>query len=288
MLHFCSHKEILRFAATSKRYCKVIANSVSLQLHIELEENGLEIITGTRKGNATYSLLLDELVRYRDAWLNLMFEKPTQQTPMERNPTWRWELREGSYAMAFSSAPSTSLDPDSLWVMSLDHLNALNQVTFQGHFHDFVSSLEQDLVVLVRVDPDNHSSFDVRFCSATTGLDHPLARSHTLSVRVDFPLPHPEEESEVFTLAIMDNIFVAGASNFKGKCEILVWDWKSGALLLRIGSSSGLADCSFLGKTHLVVFSVDNPELDSHSITLSLYSITPHAYDEAPPGSHFW
>ncbi|CAE6535258.1 unnamed protein product [Rhizoctonia solani] len=306
VLHFCSYTEILRFAATGKRYCKIVANSVSLQLHNELEANGLEIIKGSQKENATYSLLLDELVRYRDAWLNLTFEEPIERTSIKRNQTLQWELHEGSYVVAFSATPSASLGPDTLWVMSLDHLDVPSPVALQTYFHEFVTNLEQDLAVLARVDPDesvlffhsftphtnnpntSHSCFEIRFCSATTGLGHPLAHNHIWIIRVDFSIPDPEEESDVFTLDIMDNILVARISNLTSeKCEILVWDWKSGAFLLRIGSTSSIADFSFFDKTHLAVFAVDKTGPNLHSIILSLYYMTPCTRDEVPPDSCF-
>ncbi|KAG8761103.1 hypothetical protein FRC11_014385 [Ceratobasidium sp. 423] len=258
VLHFCSYEEILRFAATRKRYHNIVANSVSLRLHIELEVNGLEIIKGTRKGNATYSVLLDELVRYRDAWLNLTLEGPTERTLMERDKSLLWELREGSYTVAFSSTPDTLLDPDTLWVSPFDHPGDPNPVAFRDHFHAFTSDLEQDLVALLKVDPDQSVHFffptpprtnrlntsdthlQIRLCSATTGLAHPLAQNSKFIVQVDVQVPDPGAEPEAIGIEIMDNIFAARVSDLTSEeYEILAWDWKSGALLLRIGSKTG-------------------------------------------------
>lgn len=83
ILHFCESNSILRFAAvcasavyttidshgnyqTCKKHLEIVTNSISLQLHIELEANGLEIIEGIPNGNPDYSTILKELRRYRD------------------------------------------------------------------------------------------------------------------------------------------------------------------------------------------------------------------------------
>ncbi|CAE6508345.1 unnamed protein product [Rhizoctonia solani] len=287
VLHFCNYEEILRFAATSKRYYNIVASSVGLRLHIELEVNGLEIIKGTRNGNAAHSVLLDELVRYRDAWLNLRLEEPVERTLMERAQTLLWELREGSYTVALSSTPNTSLGPDTLWITLFDHLDTSNRITFHDHFHAFTSDLEQDLVACLKMVPSANTRFEIKLCSATTGLAHPLAQNYTFIVQADFRIPDPEEDPDSVSIEIMDNIFVARVADLSDEYEILAWDWKSGALLLRIGSSSGIADFSFLDTTHLVIFSADRNKLNLPWITLSLYPVTPRALDEETAGSYF-
>ncbi|CAE6508322.1 unnamed protein product [Rhizoctonia solani] len=288
VLHFCSYEEILRFAATSKRYRDAILNSVSLQLHIELEANGLEIIKGTWKGNTTYSLLLDELVRYRDAWLHLQFERPTEKTLWKRARMSIWELREGIYGMAFSSTSEVSLGLDSLQMVPIDLADAPDSITFWSNFHDFTYDSEQELVVLLSTDPDDNSRFAIKLCSATTGFVHPLAQKPTLIVQIDFQVPSPEDETQAFITEIMDNIVVARVATLVGlRYEIMAWNWKSGLLLGRIGSSCGTADFSFLDKNHLALLSTEKDGEDLRLVTLSLYSLSPRTCDRMPTDSYF-
>ncbi|KAL5638784.1 hypothetical protein ACGC1H_003216 [Rhizoctonia solani] len=71
ILHNCDYVTIIRFSLTCNKAYEAVSSSVSLQLHIELEINGLEIADGSSKGNLNYSLILKELRDYRNAWLNL-------------------------------------------------------------------------------------------------------------------------------------------------------------------------------------------------------------------------
>ncbi|CAE6430315.1 unnamed protein product [Rhizoctonia solani] len=285
ILHFCQYEEILRFSATSKRYYNVITNSVSLQLHIELEVNGLEIINGSRK-SAAYSLLLDELLHYRDAWLNLQLGEPTVK--ISHREMMLWELREGNYAIAFSSVPGASLAPDSLQMSHIDFPGASNPISFRSDFHEFTFDSGQELVALLRTDPTDNTRFEIKLCSVITGLAHPLAQNPTFIVQLDFSVPSLDQEPQAFTLEIMDNILVARVSNVMDpKYEVLAWDWKSGKLLNRIASSSGITDFTFLDKDHLALFSVHKYRNYLRLITFSLYSLSSHICDELSSGPHF-
>ncbi|CAE6490853.1 unnamed protein product, partial [Rhizoctonia solani] len=64
ILHLCNYQEILRFARTCRRLGNLVSNTVSLQLHIELEANGFEVISGSGKGNINYQVVLKDLRRY--------------------------------------------------------------------------------------------------------------------------------------------------------------------------------------------------------------------------------
>ncbi|CAE6538356.1 unnamed protein product [Rhizoctonia solani] len=286
ILCFCRYKQILRFAATCKRYHNIIKNSASLQLHIELGVNGLEIIQESR--NTTHLVLLSELVRYRDAWLNLKLERPTEQTSMEQIRIALWERREGSYATAFSSTSSFLSAPDSLQMLIIGHLDTPNLVTFPIEFEEFTFHLKQDLAALVKPDLNNGSCLEVRLCSATTGLDHPLAQSPAFIVQVGFSITDLVLDREIFSLEIMENILVVRVIDLVNwKYEILALDWKAGTLLSRIQSNSGIADFSFIDRTRLAVFSVENVGNDPCLITLSLYSIPTYACSGTTASSYF-
>ncbi|KAG8718674.1 hypothetical protein FRC11_003514 [Ceratobasidium sp. 423] len=70
ILHNCDYRTILRFSMTCKESHEIVHQSVSVQLHIELEVNGLEIVEQSPKVGTSYASILQELKDYRDAWLN--------------------------------------------------------------------------------------------------------------------------------------------------------------------------------------------------------------------------
>ncbi|CAE6538361.1 unnamed protein product [Rhizoctonia solani] len=278
ILHFCRYNEILKFAATSKRHHSILLDSVSLKLHIELEANGLDIVNGSQKLNGSYSRSLDELVRYRDAWLNLDFEEPDERNSNQVMSL--WELREGNYVVAFSSMSSALWGPDSIQITPVDPLEPPQPITFPSIFSELTLDFEQGLAALVTTDTENSTHLEVRLCSTTTGMPHPLARNPIFTVQVDFQIPGPGHQT--FTLEVVEDILVIRIADImRDIYEIIAWDWKSSALLCRIGSSSGIADFAILDNRHLALFSVEADEKGPHSITLSLYFMLGHAYSEA-------
>ncbi|CAE6426413.1 unnamed protein product [Rhizoctonia solani] len=287
ILHFCQYDGILRFAATNKRHYNILSDSVGLKLHIELDASSLDVIKGSRTRNGTYSCLLDELVRYRDAWLNLDLEEP-----IERNSNRvmsLWELREGNYVVAFSSIASAQWGPDSIQVTPIGSLEAPQPITFPSIFSEFTLDFEQGLAALVKTDPVKDAStscLEIRLCSTITGLSHPLARSPVFIVQVDFQIPGPGHQT--FTLEVIDNILVIRIADImRDIYEIIAWDWKSGALLCRVGSSSGIADFSLLDNRYLVLFSAETDGKPPRSITISLYSMLELEHGEIPNGPYF-
>ncbi|CAE6430324.1 unnamed protein product [Rhizoctonia solani] len=283
VLHLCQCNEILRFATTNKRHYNIISESVSLKLHIELEVNGLYITQGSRSRGGTYSHLLDELVRNRNGWLNLDLEEPVERNSNQVMSL--WELREGNYVVAFSST-SKAWGPDSIQVTPLDLLETPQPVTFSCTFSEFTPDFEQELVALVKTDPNETTRLEVRLCSATTGHPHPLAQNPIFPVQVDFQIPGPGRQT--FTLEIVQDILVVRIADIsRDRYEILAWNWKSGALLCRVGSNSGIADFSLLDGTHLALFSVEVDGAGPRLITISLYSIYHQTYGEIPKGQVF-
>ncbi|CAE6508315.1 unnamed protein product [Rhizoctonia solani] len=282
VLHFCRYDEILRFASTNKRNYNILSNSVGLKLHVELDANGLDIIKGSRTEDGNYSRLLNELVRYRDAWLNLDLEEPTERTSNQVMSL--WELREGHYVVAFSSTPALGWGPDSMQLTLLDSLETPDVITLPSVFHEFTPDFEQELVILVKTNPNDTACLEIRICSTTSGLPHPLARNPIFTVQVGFHIPGPGHQT--FTLEVIDNILVARIADIMNyKYEIMAWDWKSGALLCRIGSSSGIADFALLDNAHLALLSVETDQEGPRSIVFSLYSLST---DWISTGSDFY
>ncbi|EUC59010.1 F-box protein, putative, partial [Rhizoctonia solani AG-3 Rhs1AP] len=240
ILHYCDYSAIFKFAATCKAYQKIVADTTSLQLHIELEANGLEIVKGSFKGEATYSIILEDLRRFRDAWLNLDVN-----------------------AIQFIPLDSESPDPPPLM--------------FDFKFNEFTVDPEQGLIAMIcRADDfDLGNTCDIHLCSSATGLAHPLAQYPKLTVAFDYPLP---PFSSQFALEIMGHRLLtkaahSGANNY----ELLIWDWRHGALLHRISSREGMCDFTFLDQRHLVVLSVTRSNPDRailNKFALMIYAIT--------------
>ncbi|KAG8753069.1 hypothetical protein FRC11_007747 [Ceratobasidium sp. 423] len=195
-----------------------------------------------------------------------------------------WELREGYYVVAFSSAPALAWGPDSLQLTPLGYPETQELITLPSVFHEFTLDFEQELVVLVKTDPNDTTHLEIRICSTTTGLPHPLAQNPIFTVQVGFHIPGPGHQT--FTLEVIDNILVVRIAYIMNyKYEIMAWDWKSGAPLCRIGSSSGIADFSLLDNAHLALFSVEVDQKGPRSIAFHLYSISTYGI---PTGSDFY
>ncbi|KAH7333867.1 hypothetical protein B0J17DRAFT_116983 [Rhizoctonia solani] len=66
ILHLCDYKTIIRFSLACKRSHRIVCHSTSLQLHIELEINGLEIVDRSSTAGASYASILEELKGYQN------------------------------------------------------------------------------------------------------------------------------------------------------------------------------------------------------------------------------
>ncbi|CAE6523533.1 unnamed protein product [Rhizoctonia solani] len=283
MLHFSDYMSIIQFAATSKRHHSIVTDSVSLQLLIELDVHGLSLINGSYNypKNRTSSVQLDELLRYQDAWLNLRFDEPIERSLHEYSIC---ELREGNYAIAFSSTGSLRTF-DSLQIIPLSSLNNPNLTQFQSDFQDFTVDFGQDLVILVSNDPHDINSLEVKLASIKTGHAHPLAQRPAFSIKVGFEISTIGDSS--FSFEVMGDILVTQVEGMnEQEFEILAWNWKTCTLLSRIASDFGAASFTFLDTTHLLVCSSGKDE-EKHKfhlcrITISLYSISIAATDKHP------
>ncbi|CAE6533644.1 unnamed protein product [Rhizoctonia solani] len=276
ILHYCDYSAIFKFAATCKAYQKIVADTTSLQLHIELEANGLEIVKGSFKGEATYSIILEDLRRFRDAWLNLDVSEPITRS-LGESETLLWELREGFYIKAFSRSRHYAR-ADAIQFIPLDSESPdPPPLMFDFKFNEFTVDPEQGLIAMIcRADDfDLGNTCDIHLCSSATGLAHPLAQYPKLTVAFDYPLP---PFSSQFALEIMGHRLLtkaahSGANNY----ELLIWDWRHGALLHRISSREGMCDFTFLDQRHLVVLSVTRSNPDRailNKFALMIYAIT--------------
>ncbi|KAG8733886.1 hypothetical protein FRC10_012100 [Ceratobasidium sp. 414] len=135
VLLFCGYTDILLFSATCKRHLDIVSGSVLLQLHIELEVNGLQIARDLAAGDVDHLTLLRRLRRYRDSWLDLDFKSPVQQHYGDEDMP-LWELRGGVFVKAFSNSATRPHfgKPNSLRLFPLDVPDSSTQVDFDTTF----------------------------------------------------------------------------------------------------------------------------------------------------------
>ncbi|CAE6440887.1 unnamed protein product [Rhizoctonia solani] len=294
VLHGCHFRQILLFAATSKRNHSIVTSSISLQLQIELESSELEIASvGSRERGLTYLQIRDDLFRYHEAWRHLELGGPIERIPKQKPVT--WQLREGNYVVAFQSKPGSHLGFDSLQIIPLGSFEALDLVTLDNDFQELAVDVAQDLAVLGKWHRDLQSSWqgatqlDIVIASIRTGLPHPLAQMPTFRIQVDFDY---DSFAVNVTLDVMLDILAVEIEDSKEqKFEVMVWNWNSGQFLIRIGSEFGSASLSHFDNTHLGLLQsgpgVDRQGRYLRRVSLSLYRIPSRAYEESPPGNCF-
>ncbi|CAE6404522.1 hypothetical protein ACGC1H_002052 [Rhizoctonia solani] len=273
ILHFCKYSTILRLAATCKVYHKLVTQSISLQLHIELEANGLELVKGSFARNATYSVILDDLKRFRKAWLDLDLAKPIVRS-VGKSHTLLWELREGFYIQAFSQ--SGVRHADALQFVPLDSETPNPPpLLFDFPFDQFTVDPGQELIALASRNLGLFTTIFIDLCSISTGRAHSLAQCPRLTAEFDFERPF-------FTLAIaieiMGNVLLTSVSHPRlHTYELLIWDWRSGNVLSRISSRQGICDFTFLDQQHLAIMSATRtePHLEVlRSLELLVYALS--------------
>ncbi|KAH7333866.1 hypothetical protein B0J17DRAFT_116913 [Rhizoctonia solani] len=299
ILHNCRYVAIIQFSLTCKKAYEVVSSSVSLQLHIELEINGLEIADEPFKGNLNYSSILKELKGYQDAWFNMrllpMVQQPIGTTNAEVP---NWELRSGTYSGDFrGSEPDHEEDflVDRTQIATLGSSHIPPPVDFEKKFNHNVVDPTQDLAILVEdeVEGSEFSRFHIH--SIATGQPHPLAEYPILTVRFDSAFLHNNAlfvEPMSAHPEIMGNYLVVKIYWPEAECEIseiLLWDWKTGILLSRIYSEHSSARCTFLDKEHLLVYSaLPKNELQTTRIALLIYRIPRVTTDHnVPTGADF-
>ncbi|KAJ1304000.1 hypothetical protein OPQ81_008408 [Rhizoctonia solani] len=299
ILHNCEYVTIIRFSLTCKEAYEMVSSSVSLQLHMELDINALEIPNGSWKGHPNYSLALQELRDYQAAWFNLRFSPMVRQhiiSPDIFVPFWR--VRHGTCygnfrVSKFENGDSFEVD-DSTQTAILGSSSIPPPVYYDIKFSYSRADPRQDLVVLIE---DRHGGYGpLRFHlrSFTTGNPHPLAEHPILTISIDSDFlteNNLRDAPSSNDLRIMGNYLVgkvdwsASRSNIS---ETLLWDWKTGILLSRIYQDSQ-ASYTFLDKEHLLVYSTLRAnDFQSTRFALLIYHIPNLTSDhKVPPYAQF-
>ncbi|KAL5641728.1 hypothetical protein ACGC1H_002004 [Rhizoctonia solani] len=191
-----------------------------------------------------------------------------------------WELREGFYIRAFSS--EDGLFSDTLQFIPLDSkIPDSPPLSFDFTFNEFTTDPGQGLFAILSRSMQRDMSVHIHLRSSSTGLAHPLARHPLLTAVLDFEPPYVWPG---FSIEIMGDMVLAKVSLPQTHMyELLVWNWKFGILLHRIGSRQGICDYAFLDQQHLVVLS-GSPSIQSHLGTLALLiyaiseNVSTHSY----------
>ncbi|CAE6356828.1 unnamed protein product [Rhizoctonia solani] len=266
ILHFCNYQEILRFGMTCKRCYLIVMTTTSLQLHLELESNGLEIAPGSAEGNSNYALILEELRRYHNAWLDLNLDGPHEKAMSGQMVKWR--LNQGHYTIVHLGGAAL-FGPRSLNSVPLSNPTFGDDITYDQPFHEFYVDRAQDLVVLADIYAQNNRRAKVELRSAQTGLFHPLACHPTLTLQTDFRINIVRYEA--FFLSVMGNLLAIMIDDDETPSyELLVFDWKSGILINRIRPISGCGAAGdtiddvnlkvFVDTNRLLTFAEDGPK----------------------------
>ncbi|CAE6432935.1 unnamed protein product [Rhizoctonia solani] len=145
VLHYCNYKAIIQFSMTCKKSHETVRQSVSLQLHIELEINGLEIINRSSNTSGDYSTILAELKGYRDAWCSLKFDSVVQQRVLSNIQGMEWDIKNGAYIGRLQGDNGF----DRIQIIHLCSPTAPAPLDPKKRFDDFMVDVGQDLVVLI-------------------------------------------------------------------------------------------------------------------------------------------
>ncbi|CAE6402114.1 unnamed protein product [Rhizoctonia solani] len=249
ILLYSDFRSILCYATTGRRGYNLVKSSATLQLQIELEVAGLEIVESA--SDATTPCLLQDLKRYRHAWVDMKFG-PAIEVPMPKDRILLWELREGSFISAYSTIHGRKL-ADAIQVIPLGSQELPKPIKIDFTFHEFTIDLSQKLVVLAVIDSSPQDHVRILFRSSETGLSHPLAQQPLILALLGFPILHKDTSS--ITLEIMDDILVAKFADIKSlSYEILIWNWKTTTLLNRISSRTGVCDLGLLDRQNLILY----------------------------------
>ncbi|CAE6476093.1 unnamed protein product [Rhizoctonia solani] len=232
------------------------------------------------------------------AWLNFRLSPMVQQRIGSSNAEVpNWELRSGVYygeprLSGLDGSHDDNLLAGHTQTAVLGSSNIPSPTNYEKKFSFCTADPKQGLVVLVEERP-GFARFHFRLL--TTGQPHPLAKHTIISVCFDSTFPHENNLSDELMSAdpeIVGNCFMAKIDRRESDSnisEILVWDWRVGALLARVDSQYSSASCTFLDKEHLLVYSVlPENSIQSTRLALFIYRIPKIPQDYiVPPNANF-
>ncbi|CAE6535985.1 unnamed protein product [Rhizoctonia solani] len=276
ILHHCDFSTIIQFSMTSKKSQSMVHQTTSLQLCIELDVNGLEIVKQSLKPGVTYAVILEELKDYRDAWLSFSFgprlslQQPATNSVLSHRSG---QCHGEAYFKPFR-VPEVGEDTNQRYPFNRIRLTDFRSPTnsdlpldFKRSFRNFIADAKQDLIVLIDHEDVSFTQVDIHLNHISTAEAHSLARSPTLTVR--FEELDEEPDFHYGGAWIMGHILVvrftpASRKNRRICDNIAIWDWQSGLFLGRIISETNSIKPTFIDKNTLL-FLAHTSELSSSS-----------------------
>ncbi|CAE6423159.1 unnamed protein product [Rhizoctonia solani] len=311
ILKLCDYRAILRFSVTNKEYHRVICNSSSLQLLIELESNDLEVLDKTPgiSDQLTLKQLRQRLLIRRSLRHS---EPPWYQSVEHRGPGTRicgYSIRDNHCFGPYDEddiGHSDGLHYNSLSIIDLVRRGYKEplQLKFRTRFQSFAIDLTQELVVLVENRWGTPTLARFHFRSTIDGEPHPLARHPTISIQLDniqVESFQPDLESDGFVpnpileiqTEVAGKLFIVGCRWVVIEChiyEVLIFDWVSGILLGRIRSETTIAATfALLDNDHLLLYSATSKNRSSYPdvIALLVYQVPCIALSGGDANGHF-
>ncbi|CAE6411538.1 unnamed protein product [Rhizoctonia solani] len=275
LLHLCSYQAILRFSKTCRRYRELVVNTASLQLHIELDVSGMEVLGEALSSNKGYSTMLNDIRMYRESWQNLDLETDFQQVQHDISDAMSWVVYNGILVKEVSS--DITGGQDSLVIAPLDSASHPNQLCSRSRVNlDAVAvDLSQELLVLVGSDPNNPAGSygHVDLVSSVTGHSHPAAGLSTFNVILGETASHIS--LQVVSIAIVgERIFISFGDVRIGRYKIFTWNWRTGSLHHIIWGTGILFGFSLIDQIHLAALvGTGNPRV--RNLHLQIYATPP-------------
>ncbi|KAF8760034.1 A Receptor for Ubiquitination Targets [Rhizoctonia solani] len=233
-------RSILALSETCRMFYDIIQNSATIQLYLELAAD--QVILNTRLRQTRRSIeWLEDLVRIRKGWLNLqMTALPPIKLSCEDN-----EMLSAVQSGVFAYGASTPGQPDGInrvKIVKLPHFPSMLRqkdsnspsgvypgsiVSNGSHISAFRGCPEQDLMIL----------------GSLTG-NGPCLSVHTISEGARTPWP------EVITLGSKQT---GRTGPELLQWEILIWNWKTGALVFRKSTTSQSTAFTFLSTSSYIL-----------------------------------
>ncbi|CUA78517.1 similar to Ubiquitin associated and SH3 domain-containing protein B (Suppressor of T-cell receptor signaling 1) (STS-1) (Cbl-interacting protein p70) [Rhizoctonia solani] len=279
ILHYCDFRTIIQFSTTCKKSQIIVRQSTSLQLCVELDVNGLEIVKQSLKAGVTHAVILEELKGYRDAWLRFRFGPPLQRPATNPiMPPRPGQCHGEAYFEPFC-APGVGEDTNKRCQFNRIQVTSFRPPTnsnppldFKRTFKTFSVDPKQDLIVLIEYEDASFTRVDIHLNHLSTTKPHSLAQYHTLTVRFE-----ELDEGQGFYYGgtwIMGHILLArftpASQKNRSNCDnIAIWNWQSGLFLGRILSGTNNTIPTFFDKNHLLFFSYTSGSSSSAKLVQS-------------------
>ncbi|CAE6443214.1 unnamed protein product [Rhizoctonia solani] len=258
-------QSVLALSKTCRMFYDIIHNSATIQLYLELAADQMILNTKLRPTRRSVEWL-EELVRVRKGWLNLqMTALPPIKLSYEDNEMLS-TLQGGVFACG-ASTPGQSDGINRVKVVKLPHFpsmlhgdstslseaHSVSEVSNSNYISAFRSCAEQDLMILGSL--TSHGPC-LTVHTISEGGPHPLARSHELRFQTDRfmgfaihdPLPIQIHGDLVGTLLCSGR---TGPELLQW--EVLVWNWKTGALVFRKSTTSQSTAFTFLSTSSYIL-----------------------------------